>query len=138
MKTSFYLVLILLFAGICQVNGQSNQIKGVVKLKPDGESVPGASIVVAGTVTGTVSDKNGQFCLNIPDEYNTLCISFIGLRTKLYDISDKKDEEIEILMEPDIVGLDEITIVYDTVKGRSYCFPYGYEPDTIIISGIDK
>jgi hypothetical protein len=138
MKKNACLTIILLFAGFVQVNCQGDRINGVVRNVYDGIPLPWASIVVQGTTTGTVSNEDGQFWLNVPEQHNTLCISFIGMRTRKYEISGRRNNEIEILLVPDVVEMDEITILYDTLTGTSCCFPAGFTGDTLIISGKDK
>jgi TonB-linked SusC/RagA family outer membrane protein len=48
----------------------------------DGLSVIGASILVQGTTTGTVSDLDGRFSVNIPTDAATLIISYTGYETQ--------------------------------------------------------
>jgi TonB-dependent starch-binding outer membrane protein SusC len=47
-----------------------------------GEALIGASVAAKGTTTGTVTDVNGKFSLNVPREANTLVVSYTGYTTQ--------------------------------------------------------
>ena len=55
-------------------------VTGVVK-DSQGNPIPGVNIVLKGTQTGTVTDINGTFSLNVPADA-TLVFSFIGYQQK--------------------------------------------------------
>lgn len=55
-------------------------IKGVIR-DEDGITLPSATILVKGSNRGTISDKNGQFSIRIPEGENTILItSYVGKR----------------------------------------------------------
>ncbi|CAD5283534.1 MULTISPECIES: M56 family metallopeptidase [unclassified Imperialibacter] len=56
-------------------------ISGVVKTD-DGEGIPGANIIFAGTTNGTVSDLDGTFKLVTEAESGDLIVSFVGFKTR--------------------------------------------------------
>lgn len=60
---------------------QSRVVKGRV-LDESGEAVLGASVVIKGTQSGTVTDDNGNFTISVPEGSNTLVISSLGLGTQ--------------------------------------------------------
>ena len=77
------LLMTCLFIGIGLVNAQISKVTGTVISEEDGLPVVGASVLVKGTTTGTVTDMDGKFVLeNIPSSAKTLMISFIGMRTQ--------------------------------------------------------
>ncbi|MEQ9376944.1 MAG: TonB family protein [Imperialibacter sp.] len=61
--------------------GNQTVISGVVATA-DGEGIPGASIIIAGTTSGTVSDLDGSFKLVTGDENGSLAVSFVGYTTE--------------------------------------------------------
>ncbi len=77
MKTKYFMVLVLLF-GV--VGMASAQITGTV-LDDEGAPLPGASIVVKGTTTGTTTDFDGNFSINA-EVGDALMVSYIGFETK--------------------------------------------------------
>ncbi len=75
----------------------------------NGEPVPGVSIILKGTTVGIISDFNGQFALEVPEEAKSLQFSFVGMRTIEVPITGKN--EIVVVMETDAVGLEEVVAV---------------------------
>lgn len=69
-----YLFLLMLFCSLTLWAQQGKTVKGVV-LDGNGDPVIGASVVVKGsTAVGTITDLDGNFTLNVPDE--NLLLSF--------------------------------------------------------------
>jgi alpha-2-macroglobulin len=71
--------------------------------------LPGATVVVKGTTIGAVSDINGRFVLDIPEDPSILVVSFIGYGTK--EIEVRPGSEISVVMEADIQQLQEVVVV---------------------------
>jgi TonB-dependent starch-binding outer membrane protein SusC len=63
------------------VQQQQRTITGVVT-DQRGQPLPGVTVVVKGTTTGTVTNNNGEFSLNVPSTAETLQFSFVGMRTQ--------------------------------------------------------
>ena len=100
------------------VNAQISKVTGTVISEEDGLPVVGASILVKGTTTGTVTDMDGKFTLtNIPSNAKALMISFIGLHTQEVEIKPV----LSIALKPDTEVLDEVMVVaYGTAKKSSF------------------
>ncbi len=64
-------------------------ITGKVTDAESGQPMIAASVLVKGTSTGTVTDADGSFSLNVPDNANTLVISFIGYTPQEVAITGK-------------------------------------------------
>ncbi len=95
---------------------QGKTIKGQI-LDETGESMIGVSVLVKGTTIGTVTDFDGNYTLEVPSGKNILEISYIGYKTK--EITIGNNSLINIKMEPDTQGLDEVVVIgYGTVKKR--------------------
>jgi TonB-linked SusC/RagA family outer membrane protein len=77
MKKLLFMTAIILYSGLQVVMAQSRPVKGRV-LDETGEGVPGASVVVKGTTAGTITDADGNFSLDVPDESKTLIIIGVG------------------------------------------------------------
>ena len=98
------------------VNQKVKNVKGVV-VDETGEPVIGANVVVAGTTNGTVTDFNGNFTLEVP-ENGTLDISFIGYLTQSISLKGKSD--FRITLKEDTQKLDEVVVVgYGTRSRKS-------------------
>ena len=66
---------------------QKKMVQGKV-FDETGETVPGANIIVKGTVYGTTTDMDGNFALEVEDEKNvTLVVSFVGYSPKEVRVS---------------------------------------------------
>jgi len=89
-------------------------VSGTVK-DNNGDPVPGVSVVVKGTTLGTITDNDGVFHLNIPDNAKTLAFSFVGMVTLEVAISGKTT--YAIVLQDENVGVDEVVVVgYGTQK----------------------
>jgi TonB-linked SusC/RagA family outer membrane protein len=89
-------------------------IKGQV-LSEDGQPLPGANIIIKGTATGTVADKDGNFSLDVITGQETLVVSFLGYMTQEMIIGGQTS--ITIALVENISTLDEIVVVgYGTQK----------------------
>lgn len=90
------------------LQAQTVQITGTVTSSEDGNAVPGVSVVVKGTTVGTITDFDGKYSLNVPSTATTLVFSFVGLKTQEVAIGGKN--VIEVVMETDVVGLEEVVV----------------------------
>ncbi|MDX1284300.1 MAG: SusC/RagA family TonB-linked outer membrane protein, partial [Draconibacterium sp.] len=81
------------------------------------EPLPGVSIVVKGTTSGTVTNVDGFFNLNVPANAETLLFSFIGMKIQEVEIGNQTT--INVTLEPVVIGLEEVIAVgYGTMKKR--------------------
>ena len=93
---------------------QQKTVSGTVTDK-SGQPLPGVTVIIKGTSQGTVTDADGKYSLsNIPGDA-TLVFSFVGMRPQEAIVASKTS--IDITMEVDAIGLDEVVAVgYGTVK----------------------
>lgn len=85
-------------------------ISGVVISSEDSLPIPGATVWIRGTNTGTVTDTDGTFILQgVEEEKPTLVASFIGMENK--EISLMQNENLEIMLEPSQISLNEVVVV---------------------------
>ncbi|MGK7396485.1 MAG: SusC/RagA family TonB-linked outer membrane protein [Candidatus Cyclobacteriaceae bacterium M3_2C_046] len=88
---------------------QDRSIKGKVISYEDNQSVPGANVVVKGTTIGTVTDIDGNFTLTIPEDAQTLVVSYVGYTSEEVSIGNKTNFSINLM--PDITQLQELVVV---------------------------
>ena len=112
------LLMTCLFIGIGLVNAQISKVTGTVISEEDGLPVVGASVLVKGTTTGTVTDMDGKFTLtNVPSSAKTLMISFIGMKTVEIGIAP----QLTVYLKTDSETLDEVMVVaYGSAKKSSF------------------
>ena len=90
------------------------EIKGQIT-DDKGNPLPGVSVLVKGTNTGTNTDGQGSFTITVPEGKNILVISSVGFQTQEIDISGKTS--ITIAMVASSGQLGEIVVVgYGTQK----------------------
>ncbi len=82
----------------------------------NGEPIPGVSIVLKGTTTGTISDMDGNFTLAGVTGDGTLVFSFVGMRTQ--EIVVGRQTSINVTLEQEIVGLEEVVAVGYGIQKR--------------------
>jgi TonB-linked SusC/RagA family outer membrane protein len=93
---------------------QNKQITGKVT-GSDGSSLPGVSIVVKGTTIGTVTDVDGKFTLQAPQNAETLIFSFVGMKVQEVPVAGKLVFNVQ--MQDEAIGVDEVVVVgYGTQK----------------------
>ena len=98
-----------------QLVTQVKSVTGTI-IDETGEPMIGVSVLVQGTTTGTVTDLDGKFVLEIPANA-TLVISYIGYKTQ--NIKVGSQHAFAIKMESDNEVLDEVVVVgYGVVKKR--------------------
>ncbi|KEO71899.1 SusC/RagA family TonB-linked outer membrane protein [Anditalea andensis] len=88
---------------------EARTISGTVYSNEDNLPLPGVSVVIKGTSTGTATDGEGNFTLEIPDEPTTLVLSFIGYVTRELVINN--ESQIEVRMDADVASMDEVVVV---------------------------
>ncbi len=91
-----------------KIQQQKKRITGVVN-GPDGQPIPGVTVVFKGTSTGTVTGMNGVFDLEIPDNGTALVFSFVGMKTQ--EISTEGKTETNITLQDETIGLAEVVAV---------------------------
>lgn len=90
-------------------------VHGVVSATT-GETLPGVSIRIKGTTKGTITDIDGNFSLDVPED-GTLLISFVGYVTK--EISIRDQQQLKIQLTPVSGNLNDVVIIGYTSQRRS-------------------
>ena len=94
---------------------QVGVVKGQVTDK-NGEGVIGATVKVKDAATGTVTDFDGSFSLNVQSA-GTLVVSYIGYLTK--EVAFTPGQTLNITIEEDATALDEVVVVGYGVQKKS-------------------
>ena len=93
---------------------QGLKVKGTVK-NAAGETLPGVTVVVKGTITGTISDAYGNYDLSGVPSNGTLVFSFVGM--KKIEIAIENKSTINVVLEDETFGIDEVVAIgYGTQK----------------------
>lgn len=114
MRRLLVLFVFLLIGGF-QVALAQKLLKGKVTSSEDGSGIPGASIVVAGTTVGTITNSDGDFSITAPANAKALKVSFVGMKSQDVLIGSKTDFNVKL--EVETTALDEVVAVgYGTQK----------------------
>ncbi len=105
MRIILRIVLLLAF-GCSSAWAQNTTTTGRVTSE-NGESIPGVSILLKGTTTGTISDADGNFSINANE--GVLQFSFIGY--KPVEVLIDKQASIKVVMIEDLTTLDQVVVI---------------------------
>jgi len=96
---------------------QGITITGNVTSGDDGTGLPGVNVVIRGSTTGTVTDVDGNYKIDVPDESSVLVFSTVGYVTE--EVTVGTSGVIDVVLSPDITALQEVVVIgYGTVKKR--------------------
>ena len=101
-------VLLTMILSAQPLLAQEKRITGTVTSMEDGSTLPGVNVVVKGTTTGTITDIDGQYVLNVPEDAKTLVFSFIGLKTTEAQIGNRS--VVDLKMSANVEQLSEVVV----------------------------
>ncbi len=109
-------VLLLLCWTSLNLNAQEQKtISGKVTHINDNVGIIGISIIERGTQNGTITDLEGNYSLTVSSSATHLDFSFVGMKSVEAEIGNRTT--INVIMEDDIIGLEEVVAVgYGSVK----------------------
>ena len=117
------MIMLLAFVQLLALESYSN---GAVPPQPksvagtvtsvSGEPIPGVTVLIPGTTTGTITDFDGKYTLEVGDA-TQLNYSFVGLKTQTVEIAGRS--VINVTMEEDAIALTEVVAIgYGTQTRR--------------------
>jgi iron complex outermembrane receptor protein len=111
---SSFLLIIAMTAGSAFAQFE---VSGTVIDEETEEPLTGVNIVIQGTSTGTATDIDGNYSLEVPSLDGTLVVTYIGYIRQEIPIDERT--EIDIVLAPDRAELDDIVVVgYGTQEER--------------------
>jgi len=94
---------------------QGIPIIGKIISSEDESGLPGVNVIIKGTSQGTVTDVDGNYKLDVPDENSVLIFSSVGFSIEEVTVGNRT--VIDITLTPDIAALEEVVVIgYGTVK----------------------
>ena len=114
--TKFLLFAVVLLGSSLTGWAQSGTVTGVVTDALDGSSLPGATIVVKGTTSGTVTDIDGNYSIEVnPDQ--VLEFSYVGYAAQEFKV--QPGTTLNVILKSSAQSLDGVVIIgYGTVKKK--------------------
>jgi len=111
-KSGFLFLFLLVFVSFSY--GQAT-ITGTVTASDTKETLPGATVVIKGTTSGSVSDIDGKYSIKVTSSKAVLVFSFVGYTTKEIEVGSQS--VIDVILEPSKTTLDEVVVIgYGTVR----------------------
>ncbi|SDG69252.1 SusC/RagA family TonB-linked outer membrane protein [Mucilaginibacter sp. P19] len=107
MKKRLLLILCSFVFAVTQLFAQNHTVTGTVTAKEDGLPLPGVSVKIKGTTTGTQTTIDGKFSLSVPNNA-VLSFSFIGYATQ--DVPVGASANLKVVLEASARGLNEVIV----------------------------
>lgn len=114
MNTRKIILMLFFYAGVMSAYSQGLTITGVVISAEDGLGIPGASVYVKGTLTGTVTDFQGAYKLPGVKTSDTLVFHFLGFIDELRKVGIQT--QINVTLVPEAQNLDEVVVTALGIK----------------------
>lgn len=100
------------FADDVAADTKQQKISGIVT-EPDGSALPGVTVMLKGTATGTITDNEGKFTIDVP-QGSVLVFSFIGFTTKEITVGGGY---LSVVLDESLVKIDEVVAIgYGSLK----------------------
>ena len=121
MRKITILLAFLLFA-VSQGAFAQKTITGKVTSSEDGLGMAGVPVVVKGTTIGTATDINGAFTLSVPNDAQTLVVSFIGMKTVELPIGTQT--VFNVTLAPDMLALEDVIVTAFGISRQAKALTY--------------
>jgi TonB-dependent starch-binding outer membrane protein SusC len=95
---------------------QQSKITGTVTDGKTGEFLPGVNVTIAGTTIGSITDANGQYNLQTPNQNEVIVFSFIGYLSQ--KVTYAGQTVIDIKLASDVLALDEVVVTGYSVEKK--------------------
>ncbi len=92
---------------------QQRNVTGTV-IDQSGQPLPGVTVIVKGTTTGTVTNSDGNYSISIPGNVDALVFSFVGMETKTVNIGTST--VINVVLESSSESLEEVVVTALGIK----------------------
>jgi len=102
------LIVLFILTGFSALMAQTVTIQGTVTAADDGMPIPSAAVTVKGTTLGTLTGPDGSYSIVAPANAAQLVFTFVGMKTVTELINGRTT--INIVMETDMLGLDEVVV----------------------------
>ena len=119
LKGFWRITVILFFSSFLTLTSfaQQKTLSGTI-IGEDGVPIPGVTIVVKGTTTGTVTDMDGKFTFLAPADAKVISIAYVGMKTQELTIGNQSSFSVKLMS--DFTGVDEVIVVgYGTQQKKS-------------------
>jgi len=115
------ILVVLMTCAFHQSYGQKGVLKGVVTDKITGSSLPFATIIIAGTNNGSITNLDGEYTLtNIPTGKSTIVFSFVSYLSDSIEVVNTEGETkiLDVQLSEGAIGLDEVVVTAQLMGQR--------------------
>jgi TonB-dependent starch-binding outer membrane protein SusC len=117
-RAAIIAIAFLMFSGGILLAQDQTLVRGIVTAQEDGQPLPGVNVVLKGTSTGTTTNAEGSFSLNVSGQNPILVFSFIGFKSLEIPVSNQTNFDVKL--QPDVETLSEVVVVgYGETKKES-------------------
>lgn len=102
------LILILMLFSALVMQAQNRTVKGTVS-DAQGEPIIGANVVIVGGTKGVITDLDGKYSIQVPENGAVLKFSYIGFKTKSFNVVKGKNV-LNVTLEEDAVMLEQTVV----------------------------
>lgn len=131
-KSLFFLLPSIVVVG--QVVAQTRPITGKVTSSDDGSPVIGATVIVKGTTTGTVTNMNGEYTIQVPAGATALTVKFVGMKDQ--ELKLGSGTKHNVVLYPDVTKLTETVVTANAIRRDKSSL--GYAAPTIKTDELTK
>jgi Ca-activated chloride channel family protein len=114
MKKILWILAAVMFCSLGFNTTEQRLIKGKVTDASGG--LAGVNVVLKGTATGTATNMDGEYQINVPLQGGTLVFSLVGMVTR--EIPTGDNTTIDVMMEPDTKSLEEVVVIGYATQGK--------------------
>lgn len=108
------LLVLIFFLTITKLVAQENYtINGTITDINDGETLYGASVFIAGTSVGVITNEYGFYSISAPKGQYTIKVSFMGYTEITREINLTKNLKIDFEIQEESTNLEEVVLMAD-------------------------
>ena len=113
-----YLLFLLLILGSAIQLSAQRQVTGQEKESEKGESLPGVSVILRGTSTGTVTDIDGKYTIAVPETgAPQLVFSFVGYASQTIAVGNRNVVDLTLVSDAQLLD-EQVVVGYGSVNKR--------------------
>jgi len=83
-------------------------VSGTVTSMHDRYGLPGVTVVVLGTTEGVITDGNGNYRIEVPDQYAVLSFRYVGFQSQEVPLNGRTSLDVELV--EDILAIEEVVV----------------------------
>lgn len=140
MRSKIIICLFALFFAFHSLAQENGTIRGTIFDAGLGETLPGVTVLVVGTTTGTITDLDGKFSIPIAPGTYEVSLSFISYETKIIQGVVVESGELTLLgqisLEEASIELEEVTVTATSIRNTETALLTMKQKSANVLDGI--